>query len=288
VVEPLGRYYLYFADHKGDSIRMASADELGGPWTIRHGGTLRLDQSRFLTEPPSATEAEITEIEDIYRNLFGDYQPPNGMHSDITHPHIASPDVRINDADRTFEMYYHGLELLGLQMTRFATSTDGLHFDARPPAIEGTYLRAFSHRGAEYACVMPGVLLRRLDAPTSFEKGPVVLPRESRHVAVHVDGDDVQIYWTQVGDAPERIYLSHIDASLPFEEWMAGEKIEMLRPERPWEGSEEPVRPSARSVAPGFVNQVRDPAIFAEEGHIYLLYAIGGESGIAIAELLGD
>lgn len=33
VQQPLGRYYLYFADHKGDSIRMAYADELGGPWT---------------------------------------------------------------------------------------------------------------------------------------------------------------------------------------------------------------------------------------------------------------
>jgi hypothetical protein len=35
----------------------------------------------------------------------------------------------------------------------------------------------------------------------------------------------------------------------------------------------------------GHVNQPRDPAIFAEDGQIYLLYAVAGESGIAIAEI---
>ena len=40
-----------------------------------------------------------------------------------------------------------------------------------------------------------------------------------------------------------------------------------------------------RSVAYGQVNQLGDPAIFEEDGRIYLLYAVAGESGIAIAEL---
>ena len=31
---PLGRYYLYFADHRGTYIRLAYADELTGPWTM--------------------------------------------------------------------------------------------------------------------------------------------------------------------------------------------------------------------------------------------------------------
>jgi hypothetical protein len=33
------------------------------------------------------------------------------------------------------------------------------------------------------------------------------------------------------------------------------------------------------------VNQLRDPAIFKENGKIYLLYAVAGEQGIAIGEL---
>jgi len=34
------------------------------------------------------------------------------------------------------------------------------------------------------------------------------------------------------------------------------------------------------------VNQLRDPAILEENGRVYLLYAVAGESGIAIAELV--
>jgi hypothetical protein len=33
------------------------------------------------------------------------------------------------------------------------------------------------------------------------------------------------------------------------------------------------------------VNQLRDPAVFDENGRTFLLYAVAGESGIAIAEV---
>jgi hypothetical protein len=59
----------------------------------------------------------------------------------------------------------------------------------------------------------------------------------------------------------------------------------VLRPERPWEGADAPLEPSIRSVAYGHLNQLRDPAIFEEEGRTFLLYAIAGESGLAIAEV---
>jgi hypothetical protein len=41
-----------------------------------------------------------------------------------------------------------------------------------------------------------------------------------------------------------------------------------------------------RSTAYGHVNQLRDPAIFEEHERTYLIYAVAGESGIAIAEIL--
>ncbi|MCY4122873.1 MAG: hypothetical protein OXG72_18340, partial [Acidobacteria bacterium] len=40
VENPLGRYYLYFADHRGVYIRLAYADDLAGPWTMHEPGTL--------------------------------------------------------------------------------------------------------------------------------------------------------------------------------------------------------------------------------------------------------
>ena len=67
--------------------------------------------------------------------------------------------------------------------------------------------------------------------------------------------------------------------------WKETEAIEILRPERPWEGADAPLDPSVRSTAYGHVNQLRDPAIFEEDGHVYLLYSVAGESGIAIAEV---
>jgi hypothetical protein len=45
-----------------------------------------------------------------------------------------------------------------------------------------------------------------------------------------------------------------------------------------------PIRSEALSPEP--VNQLRDPAVFEEDGRRYLLYAVKGEAGIAIAELL--
>ena len=42
VPNPLGRYYLYFADHKGSWIRLAYADALTGPWRIHAPGALPL------------------------------------------------------------------------------------------------------------------------------------------------------------------------------------------------------------------------------------------------------
>jgi len=59
-------------------------------------------------------------------------------------------------------------------------------------------------------------------------------------------------------------------------------------PPRSWEGADAPLTPSVRSTAYGQVNQLRDPAIFEEDGRTYLLYAIAGESGIAIAEIWPD
>jgi hypothetical protein len=63
--------------------------------------------------------------------------------------------------------------------------------------------------------------------------------------------------------------------------------VEVLRPERVWEGADAPLEPSVRSTAYGHVNQLRDPAIFeeADSGRVFLLYAVAGESGIAIAEV---
>ena len=112
---------------------------------------------------------------------------------------------------------------------------------------------------------------------------------DMRHCALLKRGDLLHVFWTQVGHAPERILLSTIDLSGPWDGWKETPPVEVLRPEREWEGADLPLEPSMRSVAYGPVNQLRDPAIFEEDGRVFLLYAVAGESGIAIAEVhLGD
>ena len=71
VQKPLGRYYLYFAHHKGAFIRLAYADRLAGPWKVHEPGALKL------AEAPACVD------------------------------HIASPDVHVDAASREIRMYFH-------------------------------------------------------------------------------------------------------------------------------------------------------------------------------------
>jgi hypothetical protein len=58
-----------------------------------------------------------------------------------------------------------------------------------------------------------------------------------------------------------------------------------LRPELDYEGAKLPNERSKRGYIDERVNQLRDPAIYEENGETYLLYSVAGESGIAIAEI---
>jgi hypothetical protein len=93
------------------------------------------------------------------------------------------------------------------------------------------------------------------------------------------------VFYTMVGDNPERILMSEITL-LP--DWMAQtatDPVTVLEPKLEWEGANLPLEPSFRGTIMGPVRQLRDPAIIVEDGRTYLLYSIAGESGTAIAEL---
>jgi hypothetical protein len=284
---PLGKYYLYFADHKGRYIRLAYADELTGPWEIYVPGTLQIEGSHFLSNPPDVSDAELERIR-ADREASGRIILSHDLRSELTTPHIASPDVHVDDTNRRIVMYFHGLQGVGRQATRAALSHDGIHFDAQPQLLGRTYMRAFGHDSHTYALAMPGQFYRSKDGLSGFEEGPLLFNRDMRHAALLKRGNTLYIFWTQVGHSPERILLSTIDASGDWTAWFTSEPIELLRPERDWEGADAPLEPSVRSTAYGHVNQLRDPAFYTENGRIFLLYAVAGESGIAIAEVFFD
>lgn len=279
----LGDYYLYFADHKGQYIRLAYADHPAGPWRVHPPGSLRLEQSGFLTEPPVVSAVELKQFEERYRARGAAIS--HDVLSEITTPHIASPDVHADPVGQRIVMYFHGLEGVGEQVSRVALSRNGIDFVARPQIIGRSYMRIFPHGGMTYALTMPGVLSRSADGLSGFEPGPTLFNPNMRHAAVLKRGGDLWVFWTQVGDAPERIKLSRIALRGDRSTWRDEPAIEVLRPEFAWEGADAPCVPSVRSTAYGIVNQLRDPAVFEEHGDIYLLYAVGGESGIAAARV---
>jgi len=284
VADPLGRFYLYFADHKGGHIRLAYADTVDGPWTVHAPGALQLAESHFPTEEIDLDDETFERIRARWVDELGRVAPAD-LRSDLVEPHVASPDVHVDDGRRQIVMYFHGLVSLGNQCTRRAVSRDGRTFIAAEPLLGPSYFRVFHYGGWHYALVMPGSIRRSATGVDGFEEGPTLFEPVMRHSAVRVVGDTLEVYWTRAGDSPERILRSTIDLRGDWMDWAESEPIEILRPEKSWEGADELVEPSLRGAVNTVVNQLRDPCILEDDDRTFLFYAGGGESAIGVAEL---
>lgn len=279
----LGEYYLYFADHKGMYIRLAYADELTGPWQVHAPGSLQIEESYFTPVRPEIPQAELDAL--VEQRRAAGARVSHDFALELTEPHIASPDVHVDEENRRIVMYFHGLEGPGFQHSRVALSDDGIDFTTLPENIGRSYMRIFEYDGMTYAMSMPGQFYRSADGLTNFEEGPRLFVPNMRHSALIVRDDTLYVFWTRVGDAPEKILLSTIDISGDWSTWRESPEVEVLRPEFEWEGADAPIEPSVRSTAYGQVNQLRDPALYVEGDEVYLLYAVAGESGIALARV---
>ncbi len=260
----LGRYYLYFAHHQGDYIRLAYADALEGPWRIYEPGTLTLEQSMF-------------------------------------RGHVASPDVHVDGEARQIRMYYHGGATPGQaipqgekgqgaaygQLSGVALSQDGIHFRTLDTVVASSYPRAFWLRGYWYVLSMPGLLFRSRDGLTGFEPGPTLFDADFRHAAVRLAGERLTVFYSHVGDCPEHILAAEIDVSGDWCAWRVGRPVSVVKPVTEYEGTDLPLRPSRRGWAPQRVRQLRDPGYFREGQDAYLLYSVAGEIHLAIARLFG-
>ena len=287
VERPLGRYYLYFAHHHGGYIRLAVADRVEGPWTVHRPGVLSVAESGFPAE-----------------------RTPE--HDD---PHIAAPDVHVDSERREIRMYFHGLRRAvdHHQTTRVALSSDGLRFHVRPDDLGPAYFRVFRWDGAYYAWAMPGCFHRSPDGLAPFTQDPTThrlddydapLPKDvrfaeygrmlqslrfpvpCRHGAVRVVGSSLHVAFSMVGDEPERLKLTSVDLGADWTGWRPGEIHELLRPETDYEGADLELERSAfGSIVGRRSRALRDPCFFEDDGRLWLLYAVAGESGIGLAEL---
>lgn len=281
---PLGRYYLYFAHHEGRSIRLAYADDLRGPWSIHRPGALSIENSMFPSDPSQITPGGRTD-DDVADMGIIDYIP-----------HIASPDVLVNEDNRHVILYFHGMVEDGNQKTRLAVSGDGINFDSQPALFDHFYFRAFFYADKVWVISWGGYLYRADTIRGPFERGPSILEtapvclpsRILRHLALTRDGDRLHLFFSRIGDEPEVILHCEIALSPDWNQWSVGKPREILRPRAPWEGADLPILPSRAGAAHAPEHALRDPCVFHDtDGRTYLLYSGAGEQAIGLAELIG-
>lgn len=286
VERPLGRYYMYFANHMGAFIRLAYADTIAGPWRIHEPGVLHVRDTAFFRPQPDPPEA----LADFYT-------------------HVASPEVVIDSSRRRVVMWIHGWWTNGeqwpanpiearawarqrgyAQLTQVAESRDGVHFEVRPAVTPLSYLRVFQRDGYFYGMARLGRLARSDDPLTRFEPGPNPF-RDSpyaarvRHVGLSVRENRLHVFFTAIGDAPERVLMSTIDLTGDWADWRASPPVEVLAPDASYECVDLPVAPSLPGDVADRVREIRDPFVFEEQGRTFLFYTTCGEQGIAVAEL---
>src|SRR5262245_34690252 len=288
VDRPLGRYYMYFAHHMGAHIRMAYADAIAGPWHVYEPGVLQVKDTALYRPQPD---------------------PPENLENFYTH--VASPEVYVDEANKRLILWVHGWWTNGTmwpvgeraaqewarqhgyaQKTQSAESKDGLRFAVRAEITDTSYLRFVLGDVCFYGMARLGLLLRSRDPFGSFEVGQNVFregpyARRVRHVALLPKGSMLYVFFTGIGDAPERVMLSRVDVSGDWQTWKTSEPIELLRPSAAYECTTLPNLPSERGDIKGAAQQLRDPAVFQENGKTYLFYSICGEQGIAAAEITG-
>jgi hypothetical protein len=278
---------MYFAHHKGAFIRLAYADSLTGPWRIYEPGVLSVGDTIFARPQPD---------------------PPDSPPSLYTH--VASPEVTIDEAHHRLVMYVHGMWTNGkrwpiepapastwmhdngyAQYTQTTISRDGIHFEARPGiALRTSYLRVFDWSGAHYGMARLGVLARANNIEGPFEIGPSpfegsVYAGRVRHVALLAKGSTLYVFFSAIGDAPERILLSTIALNSDWKSWKAPTPVEVLTPREKYECAGLPVVPSRAGESDGPENALRDPALFNENGKVLLFYSVCGEQGIGGADV---
>jgi hypothetical protein len=286
VERPLGRYYMYFANHMGDFVRFAYADSVTGPWTIYEPGVLHVKDTAFYRPQPDPAEM----LADFYT-------------------HVASPEILVDAGRRQIVMWVHGWWTQGErwplqpaeartwarakgygQYTQAAVSSDGLHFTVQPAITRTSYLRVFERDGAFYGVSRLGLVSRASDRLGSFEPGPLLFRASSyanrvRHVGLVLRGSRMYVFFTGIGDAPERVLVSSVELSEDWRSWKASTPLDVLSPEAPYECIDLPNAPSDAGDIDHPARQIRDPFVFEDGGKTFLFYSTCGEQGIAAAEI---
>lgn len=243
-------YRMYFSNHCGTSIKLATSKTLDGPWTVQ-------DSVLDLKDTPCKT-------------------------------HIASPEVLYKDGK--YVMYYHGdanntqgtFKAISEDGLHFTNVTDEMlcHF----------YLRVFEYKGVEYGIAKvgnDGAILYNISE--GFSSIARLLPN-SRHCHVLVKNGKLYLTYSNIGDTPEHIRLCVINLADSIDSWEVVSDEPLIIPTFRHEGGDLPTvttQPGSSTLRHGReVRELRDPFLFEVNEKVHILYVTKGESGIAYAQLI--
>lgn len=247
-----GEYRLYFAHHRGHSIRLATARSVDGPWSIQ-SPALSLGDTHYTD-------------------------------------HIASPAVVRDESTGLWRLYFHGGSgtSLDVQSESVAVSADRDGFRVLRRDIGHPYWSVFTLRGRWYALVMPGSLYESLSGLDDFVFRGSALEASARHSSAVVVDDLVVVFYSRIGDCPEHIRVRVLVPPHRAAAWLSLDLGPALFPEESYEGSDLPVRPSRPGGCQAPSRDLRDPGALVLGDRIYVAYAAGGERAIGLAMVPSD
>ena len=211
------RYYMYFANHSGDDIRLAWANTIQGDWTLFNGeGGTSLNRAAGSDGRNSGTRTAGNGVLDL--DLGNGQMAPFEDSPVAIKSHIASPDVHVDDANQRIVMYFHGEQVSPVrpfdsnQKSFVATSKYGLNFNpesnngedgqgVREVVFGRHYFRVFEVGGQTFAFSNSAELWK---APTTTERGRTATisnaDDEGGWWNPSSDSDVKAEYWTQTSE----------------------------------------------------------------------------------------
>lgn len=256
----LGKFYLYFAHHRGKYIRLAYSNHIEGPYKLKEGGTLQL--------------SDALDCED----------------------HVASPDVHVDHANQKIYMLFHGKSINSVeQLTYLAESDNGINFKVFRKPVGEFYLKIIPWNGGWVGISRGGTLylskssifdLKKIEKQIYHKRNYFGnADGDIRHAALQIIENFLYIFYTRIGDAPESILCNIINLKINPENWKISDTLVISKPTEIWEGSTLELKKSKPGLAAQKENALRDPAILYYMNKTFMFYSVAGESGIAVQEI---
>ena len=233
-INPSANYYMYFANHTGDDIRLAWSDSVTGTWTLFNAQGGGVDRASGVGGSNTGTQTPGNGVIDL--DLGGGTLRPSASSDVAVKGHIASPDVFVDNANQRIVMYFHGPgagQTPNRQNTYVSTSKYGLNFNPNSlggetrqgmrEVVQGeSYFSSFTVSGQTFAFSNQAQLWK---APATNDNG------DPNTIA---NADTEGGLWNPVGDpnTPGHYWENIDEADNPFQQYYINDLGENARDPR--------------------------------------------------------